>query len=94
MIDDSWLEEYLRSVTALVRKHGGDYFSRVMKWKSSRGCRSSIDLCPVAGSEFGVNSQKSVTPPWDNRFAVAQSDCGAVARRLHLIDRHSAHRCE
>jgi uncharacterized protein (DUF1330 family) len=37
MIDDSWVEEYLPAVTALVHKHGGKYLARTMDMERVEG---------------------------------------------------------
>ena len=35
--DDSWVEEYLPAVTALVHKHGGKYLARTMTMERLEG---------------------------------------------------------
>ncbi|MGI9415580.1 MAG: DUF1330 domain-containing protein, partial [Hyphomicrobiales bacterium] len=37
LIDDSWVEEYLPAVTALVHKHGGNYLARTMTMERLEG---------------------------------------------------------
>jgi uncharacterized protein (DUF1330 family) len=37
LIDDSWVEEYLPAVTALVQKHGGHYLARTMTMERLEG---------------------------------------------------------
>ena len=37
MVDDSWVEEYLPAVTALVHKHGGKYLVRMMTMERVEG---------------------------------------------------------
>lgn len=37
LMDDSWVEEYLPAVTALVHKHGGNYLARTMTMERLEG---------------------------------------------------------
>ncbi len=36
-MDDSWVEDYLPAVTALVHKHGGNYLARTMTMERLEG---------------------------------------------------------
>ncbi len=38
--DDSWMEDYTPNVTALVKKHGGDYLARTMTMERVEGDRA------------------------------------------------------
>lgn len=84
LIDDSWVEEYVPAVTALVHKHGGKYLARTMTMERVEGDAELPSLFvvlewPSKEAAQAFYSDPEYQPYLQSRLAGAENDFVLVA---------------
>jgi len=84
LIDDSWVEEYVPAVTALVHKHGGKYLARTMTMERVEGDVELPSLFvvlewPSKEAAQAFYSDPEYQPYLQSRLAGAENDFVLVA---------------
>jgi len=84
LIDDSWVEEYVPAVTALVHKHGGKYLARTMTMERVEGDAELPSLFvvlewPSKEAAQAFYSDPEYQPYLQSRLAGAKNDFVLVA---------------
>ena len=84
LTDESWVEEYLPNVTALVDKHGGKYLARTMTMERLEGDAELPSVFviiewPTKAAAQAFYADPEYQPYLQNRLAGAKNDFVLVA---------------